>query len=157
MAETATPQQVAEAVRDAMWQDDRASQALGMEVLSIGPGTAQIRMVVRPDMLNGHQICHGGLMTTLADSTFAFACNAYNEITVASGFDINLLAAARLGDLLTARATEVSKSGRTGVYDVSVSNQRGEAIAVFRGRAYAMKGKALVEGLPVGKPVHPSR
>jgi acyl-CoA thioesterase len=154
---TVTPQQIAEAARDAMWAGDRASKALGMQVLSVGPGTATVSMTVREDMLNGHDLCHGGLVCTLADSAFAFACNAHNEIAVASGFDINLLAAARLGDLLTARATEVSKSGRTGVYDVSVSNQRGEAIAVFRGRAYAMKGKALVEGLPVGKPAHPPR
>ena len=108
-------------------------------------------MNVRQDMLNGHAICHGGLITTLADSAFAFACNAYNEITVASGFDVNLLAAARLGDVLTARAVEVSKSGRTGVYDISVTSQQGEAIAAFRGRSYTMKGKPLVEGLPMGK------
>ena len=88
---------------------------------------------------------------TLADSAFAFACNAYNEITVASGFDINLFAASRLGDVLTASAHEVSKAGRTGVYDIEVVNQRGERIAVFRGRSHTMKGKALVAGLPIGK------
>ena len=148
---TATPQQIAEASRDAMGANDRASRALGIEVLAIGPGSATLRMAVREDMLNGHDICHGGLITTLADSAFAFACNAYNELTVASGFDVNLLAAARLGDVLTAVAHEVSKAGRTGVYDIAVSNQRGEAIAAFRGRSYTMKGRALVDGLPVGK------
>ena len=146
-----TPQQVAEATRDAMCAHDRASKMLDIQVLAIGPGTATLTMAVREDMLNGHDLCHGGLIATLADSAFAFACNAYNEVTVASGFDVNLLAAARLGDVLTARASEVSKSGRTGVYDIDVSNQRGEAVAAFRGRSYTVKGKPLVEGLPVGK------
>ena len=144
-----TAQQIAEATRDAMWRDDRASKMLGMQVLAVGPGTATVTMAVRDDMLNGHDICHGGLVTTLADSAFAFACNAYNEVTVASGFDVNLVAAARQGDLLTAVATEVSKAGRTGVYDIRVSNQRGETVAAFRGRSYTMKGKAVVEGLPL--------
>jgi acyl-CoA thioesterase len=137
-------QQTAEAVREAMWANDRASKALGMVVTEIGPGRAVLTMTVREDMLNGLDICHGGLVTTLADSAFAFACNAYNEITVASGFDVNLLAPARLGDLLTARAVELSRSGRTGVYDIAVSNQRGEAIAAFRGRSYTMKGRPLL-------------
>jgi acyl-CoA thioesterase len=145
-------QDLAEAVRDAMWRNDRASQGLGMAVLAVGPGTATLRMTVRDDMLNGHDICHGGFITTLADSAFAFACNAYNEVTVASGFDVNLLAAARLGDVLTASATELSKAGRTGVYDISVRNQNGQAVAAFRGRSYSMKGQAVVAGLPVGKP-----
>lgn len=146
-----TPQQVAEAARDALWRDDRASQGLGMQVLAVGPGSATLAMVVREDMLNGHAICHGGFVATLADSALGYACNAYNEVTVASGFDLNLMAAARLGDVLTARATELSKAGRTGVYDVMVHNQRGEAVAAFRGRSYTLKGKALVEGLPVGR------
>jgi acyl-CoA thioesterase len=144
-------QQVAEAARDAMWRDDRASKSLGMEVLAVGPGSATLAMTVRDDMLNGHEICHGGLVTTLADSAFAFACNAYNEVTVAAGFDVNLISAARLGDRLTAVAVEVAKAGRTGVYDIAVKNQRGEAVAAFRGRSYTMKGKAVVDGLPVGK------
>ncbi len=147
-----TPQQVAEATRDAMWKDDRASKMLGLQVVAIGPGTATLTMTVRDDMLNGHDICHGGLITTLADSAFAFACNAYNEVTVASGFDVNLIAAAKKGDVLTATAREVSKAGRTGVYDIDVTNQRGEPVAAFRGRSYTMKGKPLIEGLPMGKP-----
>lgn len=138
------PQATAEAVRDAMWANDRASKALGMAVAEIGPGRAVLTMSVREDMLNGLDICHGGLVTTLADSAFAFACNAYNETTVASGFDVNLLAPARLGDVLTARAVELSRSGRTGVYDIAVSNQRGEAVAAFRGRSYTLKGKPLL-------------
>jgi acyl-CoA thioesterase len=147
-----TPQQLAEATRDAMWKDDRASRSLGMQVLAVGPGSATLTMTVREDMLNGHDICHGGLVTMLADSAFAYACNAYNEVTVASGFDVNLIAAAHRGDVLTAVAEELSKSGRTGVYDISVSNQHGEPLAVFRGRSYTIKGKPLVEGLPMGKP-----
>jgi acyl-CoA thioesterase len=147
-----TPQQVAEATRDAMWKDDRASKMLGLSVVAIGPGTSTVTMTVREDMLNGHDICHGGLITTLADSAFAFACNAYNELTVASGFDVNIVATGKLGDVMTATAREVSKAGRTGVYDIDVRNQRGELIAAFRGRSYTVKGKPLVEGLPMGKP-----
>ncbi len=146
-----TPQQVAEATRDAMWAGDRASQALGMQVLAVGPGSATLTMTVRADMLNGHDTCHGGLVTSLADSAFAFACNAYNEVTVAAGFDVNFVATARLDDVLTATARELSKSGRTGVYDIAVVNQRGEPVAVFRGRSYTAKGRAVIDGLPVGK------
>ena len=152
IAEAVSPQRVAEATRDAMWQDDRASRSLGMQVLAVGPGRATLAMTVREDMLNGHDICHGGFVPLLADSAFAYACNAYNEVTVASGFDINLIAAAHLGDRLTAVGVEVSRSGRTGVYDISVSNQRGEAVAEFRGRSYTIKGKPVVPGLPVGRP-----
>lgn len=141
-----TPQQLAEFVRDGMYANDRATQGLGMQVTAIGPGSASVRMTVREDMLNGHAICHGGFIATLADSAFAFACNAYNELTVASGFSIDLMAPARLGDVLTARCTEVSKAGRTGVYDVEVTNQRDERLAVFRGRSYTLKGRPAVAG-----------
>ena len=137
-------QALAEQVRDAMWAQDRASQGLGMEVLAIGPGSATLRMPVRADMLNGFEICHGGFVTTLADSTFAFACNSYNEMTVASGFAIDIVAPSRLGDVLTASACEVSLAGRTGVYDITIHNQRDELIAVFRGRSYRIKGKPVV-------------
>jgi acyl-CoA thioesterase len=147
----ATPQEVAEATREAMFRNDRASRMMGIAIPAIGPGTATAQMAVREDMLNGHDICHGGFITTLADTAFAFACNAYNEVTVASGFDVNLVSAARLGDVLTAAAHEVSKAGRTGVYDIKVQNQRGELVAAFRGRSYSMKGKPLLAGLPMGK------
>ena len=139
-----TPQQVADAVREGMYAKDRATRALGMAIVEMAPGTATLRMSVREDMLNGHDICHGGFITTLADSAFAFACNSYNELTVASGFGVDLVAPARLGDVLTARCVEVSKAGRTGVYDADVTNQRGERVAVFRGRSYTMKGKPVV-------------
>ncbi len=139
-----TPQQVADYVRDGMLKNDAATQALGMNVLQIGPGRATLTMTVRADMLNGHAICHGGFISTLADSAFAFACNSYDELTVASGFAIDFLAPARKDDLLTARCVEVSKSGRTGVYDTDVLNQRDERIAIFRGRSYTLKGKPAV-------------
>ena len=139
-----TPQQVAEYVRDGMLKNDAATLGLGMDVLAIGPGHATVTMRVRADMLNGHAICHGGFISTLADSAFAFACNTYDELTVASGFAIDFLAPARLGDVLTARCVEVSKAGRTGVYDTDVINQREERIAIFRGRSYTVKGKPAV-------------
>jgi acyl-CoA thioesterase len=145
MSDARSPQQIADLVGQHMYERDRASQALGMQVVEIGPGTSVLRMPVRDDMVNGHAICHGGLMATLADSSFAFACNSYNELTVASGFSIDIVAPARLGDVLTARCREVSKSGRTGVYDAELTNQRGERVAVFRGRSYTLKGKPVVE------------
>lgn len=139
-----TPQQIADHVREGMFANDRATKALGMQVLEVTPGRAVLTMTVREDMVNGHDICHGGLIATLADSAFAFACNSYNELTVASGFSIDLIAPARLGDMLTATCVEISKSGRTGVYDTEVRNQRGERIAVFRGRSYTAKGRPAV-------------
>ena len=144
-----TPQAVADHVRHGMLANDRATRALGMEITSMGPGHATITMAVRADMLNGFDTCHGGYITTLADSAFAFACNSHNTMTVASGLSVDFLAPGREGDVLTARAVEVSLAGRTGVYDVVVSNQRGESVAVFRGRSYAIKGRPTVP-LPVG-------
>ncbi|MDC8783739.1 hydroxyphenylacetyl-CoA thioesterase PaaI [Roseateles koreensis] len=137
-------QQIAEAVLDAMTANDRASKALGMEVLHIAPGAATVVMTVRENMLNGFDICHGGVVSTLADSAFAFACNSHNELTVASGFSIDIVAPSRLGDRLKAVAQEVSLAGRTGVYDITVTNQNDELIAVFRGKSYRIKGKPVV-------------
>ncbi|GAB2744273.1 hydroxyphenylacetyl-CoA thioesterase PaaI [Melaminivora jejuensis] len=143
-------QQIADHVRVGMWANDRATQSLGMSISAMGPGTATLTMTVRPDMLNGHATCHGGFITALADSAFAFACNSGNELTVASGLAIDFVAPAREGDVLTAQGHEVSHAGRTGVYDVSVRNQRGELIAVFRGRSYRMKGKPAVPAASSG-------
>ena len=137
-------QQTADLVREDMFKNDRASRLLGMQIVDVKPGSATLAMTIRDDMLNGHDICHGGLITTLADSAFAYACNSYNELTVASGFGVDFIAPGRFGDVLTARCTEVSKAGRTGVYDTEVTNQRGERIAMFRGRSYTMKGKPAV-------------
>ena len=144
VALTLTPDALAEHVRAGMLANDRATQGLGIRITAMGPGQATLDMVVRADMLNGFATCHGGFITTLADSAFAFACNSRNDMTVASGLSIDFLAPAREGDCLIAEATEVSLAGRTGVYDVTVRNQRNEAIAVFRGRSYCLKGKATV-------------
>src|SRR5947208_16658986 len=130
----ATPQEaqsLAERVAAGMFSRDRASQAMGMQIAAIGPGYAELTMTVRADMLNGHAICHGGFIFTLADSAFAFACNSYNLTTVASGCSIDFIAPARHGDVLVARAEEQSVSGRTGVYDIVVTNTRGARIALF--------------------------
>jgi acyl-CoA thioesterase len=134
------PQSVAAASARAMYEQDRASQALGMRVLEVRPGYARLTMKVREDMVNGHQLCHGGLIFTLADSAFAFACNTYDLVTVASSGTIEFLLSGRLGDELTATAEERTRSKRTGVYDVSVHNQRGECVALFRGRSHQIGG-----------------
>ena len=139
-----SPQAIAERVGAGMVAEDAASRMLGMRVEAIGPGRARMCMSVRADMLNGFKVCHGGFIATLADSAFAFACNSYNELSVAAGFSIDLLAPAHEGDLLSADAVEVMRRGRTGVYDVRVTNQRDELVAVFRGRSHAIKGKQVV-------------
>ena len=134
---------LAERVAAAMYARDTASKALGMTIVGVNAGQAELTMRVRADMLNGHAICHGGLIFTLADSAFAFACNSYNFNTVASGCGIDFLAPAREGDVLTARAHERALAGRTGVYDVEVANQRGEIVALFRGKSYRIKGHLI--------------
>jgi acyl-CoA thioesterase len=136
-------QALCERVVAAMYARDPASQAMGMRLGRVTPGRAELTMTVRADMLNGHAICHGGFIFTLADSAFAYACNSYNLTTVASGCAIEFVAPAREGDLLTALAQERSVSGRTGVYDIEVKNQRGETIAYFRGRSYRVKGHVI--------------
>jgi acyl-CoA thioesterase len=138
------PQRVADAVAVGMLKNDRASRSLGMQVTAIGPGSATLTMTVRDDMLNGFEICHGGFMTLLADSAFAFACNSRNALTVAAGLDVEFIAPAHRGDVLTAHASEVHLAGRNGLYDIEVTNQRGERVALFRGRSYTMKGKTIV-------------
>jgi len=138
------PQTIAERVGSGMLAEDAASRGLGMQIEAMGPGYARMTMTVHPEMLNGFKICHGGYITTLADSAFAFACNSYNELTVAAGIVVDFVAPAQQGDLLTAEAKEVSLSARTGVYDVKVINQRGETIALLRGRSHRLKGKQVV-------------
>jgi acyl-CoA thioesterase len=132
-------QALAEAAAASMWSGDRASQALGMEIVAVGPGRAVLRMTVRDDMVNGHDIGHGGLTFTLADSAFAFASNSHNRRTVAAGAEIRFRAPTHSGDVLVATATERSREGRDGVYDVEVSN--GETVvAVFVGRSREIGG-----------------
>ena len=130
-------------VAAAMYSRDQASQALGMRIAEVGPGRAELTMPVRADMLNGHATCHGGFIFALADSAFAFACNSHNLITVAAGCTIEFLAPAREGDVLTATGRERALSGRSGIYDIDVTNQHGATIAVFRGKSARIKGHVI--------------
>jgi acyl-CoA thioesterase len=139
----AEAQALAERVAASMWERDTASRALGIRLVRVAPGHAEVAMTVRADMLNGHAICHGGFIFTLADSAFAYACNSYNMTTVASGCTIDFLAPAREGDVLVAIAQERSSSGRTGVYDIEVQREGGERIALFRGKSYRIKGHVV--------------
>lgn len=130
-----------------MFAVDRASKDfMQMELLSCEPGRAAMRMLVREPMLNGHQICHGGFIFTLADSTFAFACNSRDLASVASGASIEFLKPAHLGDVLTCEGVERMLQGRHGIYDMTVSNQRGETVAMFRGKSAQIKGGVLPQG-----------
>ena len=121
-----------------LFAGDRASQQLGMRLLEVGPGQASVTMTVRPDMTNGHGICHGGFIFTLADSAFAFACNSYGEPTVAAGASIEFLAPATLGAQLTAIARETWLGARTGLYDITVTEAGTRVIAHMRGRSHRM-------------------
>jgi acyl-CoA thioesterase len=133
-------------VGDAMFAADRATREfMQIELVSCGPGRAVTRMVVREPMLNGHAICHGGLIFTLADSTFAYACNSHNKATVAAGCSIEFLKAGRLGDVLTCEGVEQVLQGRHGIYDMKVSNQRGETVAMFRGKSMQVQGTVVPE------------
>lgn len=139
----AEAQALAERVAGSMFERDRASQALGMRIEHVAPGFAELSMTVRSDMVNGHAICHGGLVFTLADSAFAFACNSTNFNTVAAGCSIEFLAPGREGDVLTATARERAQGRRAGVYDIDVRNQNGATIALFRGKSMRIKGNVV--------------
>ena len=133
------PDAVARLSTDRMWADDAASRMLGMRVVSVGPGTAVVSMTVRADMVNGWQLCHGGLVAALADSAFAVACNSRGTVTVASGFDISFLESGRLGDELLATAHETATRGRSGIFDVTVRRSVDHiTIAEFRGRSRSL-------------------
>jgi acyl-CoA thioesterase len=134
---------LAAAVRDGMYARDRAAQALGIAVDEIEPGAAVCRMIVRDHMVQGHATCHGGVVFTLADTAFAYACNAYNRVTVALGAEITFVVPARIGDVLIATARERSRSGRTGVYDVEVRSGEGTLVALFRGTSYETRGEVV--------------
>jgi acyl-CoA thioesterase len=144
MSESAGSELALRAAR-ALYARDRASQALGMQLAAAGPGWARVTMVVRPDMVNGHGSCHGGLVFALADSAFAFACNSHNEATVAAAAAIDFLSAARAGDELTADARELWRTRRNGIYEITVVNERDERIALFRGRSYRIDGQVVSE------------
>jgi acyl-CoA thioesterase len=136
-------QALAERTALALFARDRASQALGMRLDAVAPGRARLLMRVRGDMVNGHGLCHGGIVFALADSAFAFACNSYNDSTVAAAASVDYLAGAREGDELIAEASELWRTRRNGLYEIVVSNQRGERIALFRGRSYRIDGQIL--------------
>lgn len=143
-ADVAAAQALAEACATALYADDRASQGLGMVVESVAPGSSVLRMTVREDMTNGHGICHGGFIFTLADSAFAFACNTHNRVTVAQAAKIDFLRPVRLGDVLHAEAREISRGARSGLYDVEVRRANGELVACFRGNSHS-SDKSLIE------------
>ncbi len=140
------PTELAAATAGAMWARDRTAQALGMRIVSIDAGCATLAMTVRSDMVNGHHICHGGMIFTLADTAFAYACNSYNLNTVASAAQIDFLAPAREGETLEAEAVERAAAGRSGVYDVTVRTSDGRLVALFRGKSARISGE-VIEGL----------
>ena len=141
-----TPEQRAQRVADTMFPVDVASKdTMGMDLLSVTPGRAVIRMAVKRLHLNGHQICHGGFIFTLADTTFAFACNSHNRNTVAAGCSIEFLKPAKEGDVLTCEGVEQILQGRHGIYDMKVTNQRGETVAMFRGKSAQIPGTVFPE------------
>jgi acyl-CoA thioesterase len=133
-------QRVAELCAHALFAADEASRNLGMRIEEVKPGFARLRMTVRSDMVNGHGICHGGIVFALADSAFAVACNTYNAVTVAAAASIDFLASTRVNDELTAEARELWRSKRSGIYEIAIFNQRGEPIALFRGRSHCTGG-----------------
>jgi acyl-CoA thioesterase len=136
-------QALAKAVAAAMFARDPASRGLGMTIDAVAPGYARMSMTIREDMLNGHGSCHGGFIFTLADSAFAFACNSHNMNTVGAGCSIDYLAPGGLHDVLTATAVEQALAGKSGVYDVKVSNQDGRTIALFRGKSHRVSGEVV--------------
>ena len=144
---------IARACADAMWADDVASRALGMELIAVEPGHAVLAMSVTEAMVNGHDLCHGGYIFLLADTAFAFACNTYNQRTVAQHCAVTFVTAARRGDRLVAQATERMRAGRSGIYDVTVTREEGFVIAEFRGNSRVIEGE-IVPGL---KPRGPAR
>ena len=139
-----TAEELAERSAKVMWDNDAASRALGMELTSVAPGRAVVTMTVRPDMVNGWDVCHGGLIASLADSAFAVACNSRGQVTVAAGFDVTFLESGRLGDVLVATAEERALRGRSGLYDVTVRRTRPHqtVVAEFRGRSRSL-GRAI--------------
>jgi acyl-CoA thioesterase len=139
----AETQRIAELAAQALFASDLASRNLGITIESVRPGSARLRMTVRPDMVNGHGMCHGGMVFALADSAFAVACNTYNAVTVAAAASIDFLASAQVHDELTAEARELWRSKRSGIYEISVANQRGETIALFRGRSHCIGGQVV--------------
>ena len=140
-----TDQEIARKSAEAMWARDAASKWLGASLDAVGPGTATLSMTVDKHHTNGHDICHGGFIFTLADSAFAFACNSYNQLVVAQHNVITFIAPGKRGDRLTATAREVTRFGRSGIYDVRVTDQDEKLIAEFRGMSRSVKGRHFDE------------
>lgn len=130
---------LAQAAVQALYSTDRASQGLGLEIIDVAPGRVRVEMTVRPDMVNGHGMCHGGIIFALADSAFAFACNSHGEPMVAAGANIDFVAPTQSGERVTATASEVSRTARNGIYDVCVTKSSGETVAHFRGRCSRLR------------------
>jgi acyl-CoA thioesterase len=135
-----SPDDLARACAEAMWKEDDASSGLGMEILQVRPGEAVLTMTIQPHMVNGQRIAHGGFIFLLADSAFAFACNSHNERAVAAQCNISFIKPGKLGDRLTATAREISRSGRSGICDVRVTDHEGTVIAEFRGHSRVIGG-----------------
>ena len=140
-----TPLARAKKSAEIMWKKDKASKGIGIKIESIAPGKADLSLTVEGKHLNGHDICHGGFIFTLADSAFAFACNSYNQSAVAQNNMITFIAPALRGEKLIAKAREVSRSGRSGIYDVSVFNEKKQKIAEFRGLSRTIGGQNFKE------------
>ena len=138
-------QRLAERSAEALFARDNAAKMLGILIVAVKPGSARLSMAVRADMVNGHRTCHGGLIFTLADTAFAVACNSYNENSVAAAASIDFLAPAFEADELSADGAELWRSGRTGLYEITVTNQRGERIALFRGRSHRIGGAVTTD------------
>lgn len=143
MADMTVGEEIAHKVGAGMYERDYAAQKLGIRLEAIGPGWAVMTMEVAGDMVNGHDIGHGGFIFALADTCFAYACNSYNRVTVAQHCDISFLKAARRGDVLTATGREAHRAGRNGVYDISVTDQDGEMVALFRGNSRTIEGEVV--------------
>ncbi len=140
-----TPEEIAQACGRIMYAEDTSSQHMGIELLEVRPGYARLTLTVRRELTNGHGICHGGYIFLLADTAFAYSCNSRNERAVAAGASIEFLAPAHEGDVLTAEGVEQHRSGRSGIYDMRVTDQTGKLIAVFRGKSATIRGHFLDE------------
>lgn len=143
-------QQLAERAADALLARDEAARLLGLRLEAVKPGYGKVSMIIRPDMVNGHRTCHGGLIFSLADTAFAVSCNSHNHSAVAAAASIDFLAPAFEGDVLTAEAMELWRSGRSGLYEIAVTNQRGERVAVFRGRSHRVSGTLVPDDSSAG-------
>jgi acyl-CoA thioesterase len=146
LAPQSEAQRIADLSAQALFASDHASRNLGIGIAEVRPGFARLRMTVRADMVNGHGMCHGGIVFALADSAFAVACNTYNAVTVAAAASIDFLAAAHVDDELTAEARELWRSKRSGIYEITVLNQRGDPVALFRGRSHCIGGQIVPAG-----------